>query len=109
MNTEKNKLLENEIGFIGSAKFMASFLNKLVKNLADSWKDKFKETKNIKFSSLGRTFLSRKRLYPYDDTDNIKEFVEKKTSRKGRILFKLNDFSISDKYYEHRSKYLERI
>ena len=45
MKTEKNTPLKNEIRFIGSAKFTASFLDKLVGNLSASGKDKFEETK----------------------------------------------------------------
>ena len=59
MKTEKNTPLKNEIRFIGSAKFTASFLNKLVGNLSASGKDIFEETKKVfRFKT---NFLSEKK------------------------------------------------
>ena len=93
----KEKIVEREIRFIDSFKFMASSLDKLTANLDEA-----------SFQCVNRFFhgqvvdlVRRKGIYPYDYVDSITKLSETKLPPQEQFYSELNHSSISDENYEH--------
>ena len=90
-NEGKIKKFWHELRFFDSARFMASSLENLVKNLTD---DDFKETK----AAFGEKadLMKRKGVFPYEWLDSVEKFQFKFLPEKEAFFSKLNDEEISD-------------
>ena len=97
LDKDKNeKDIIHEIRFLDSAKFMASSLDSLVKNLG---KDKLH---HVRREFDGKTdFILRKGVYPYDCMDCFDKFSETKLLPKEKFYNRLNETHISDEDYDH--------
>ena len=97
LDKDKNeKDIIHEIRFLDSAKFMASSLDSLVKNLG---KDKLH---HVRREFGGKTdLISRKGAYPYDFIDCFDKFSETKILPKEKFYNRLNETHISDEDYDH--------
>ena len=97
LDKDKNeKEIIHEVRFLDSAKFMASSLDSLVKNLG---KDKLH---HVRREFGGKTYLiSRKGVYPYDWMDCFDKFSRGKLSPKEKFYNRLNETHISDEDYDH--------
>ena len=99
---EKPKM--HEIRFLDSAKFMASSLDSLVKNLV---KEKLH---NVRREFGGKTdLIARKGVYPYDYMDSLLKFSEEKLSPKKNFFNRLNETHISDEDYDHAQNVWEKF
>ena len=92
----------HEIRFIDSFKFMASSLEGLVKNLANSDLSKFIQTKR-EFGKI-LELMTKKGIYPYDYMNGIEKFSETQLPPKEAFYSKLNDCGVSDEDYEHAQR-----
>ena len=94
----------HEIRFLDSAKFMASSLDSLVKNLGKE-----------KLCNVRREFgektplISRRGVYPYDYMDSLLKFSEEKLPPKEKFFNRLNETHISDEDYDHAQNVWEEI
>ena len=97
LDKDKNeKDIIHEIRFLDSAKFMASSLDYLVKNLG---KDKLH---HVRREFGGKTdLISRKGVYPYDFMGCFDKFSETKLPPKEKFYNRLNETHISDEDYDH--------
>ena len=99
---EKPKM--HEIRFSDSAKFMASSLDSLVKNLG---KEKLY---NVRREFGEKTpLISRKGVYPYDYMDSLLKFSEEKLLPKETFFNRLNETHISDEDYDHAQNVWEKF
>ena len=107
---EKPKM--HEIRFLDSAKFMASSLDSLVKNLG---KEKLH---HVRREFRGKTdlskarcesLISRKGVYPYDYMDSLLKFSEEKLPPKEKFFNRLNETHISDDVYDHARNVWEKF
>ena len=99
---EKPKM--HEIRFLDSAKFMASSLDSLVKNLV---KEKLH---NVRREFGGKTdLIARKGVYPYDYMDSLLKFSEEKLSPKKNFFNRLNETHISDEDFDHAQNVWEKF
>ena len=93
------KPIMNDIRFLDSAKFMASSLDSLVKNLG---KEKLNHVrrefgkKTDLSKALCEALISRKGVYPYDYMDSFVKFSEEKLPPKEKCFNRLNERHISD-------------
>ena len=105
LDKDKNeKEIIHEIRFLDSAKFMASSLDSLVKNLG---KDKLHHVrrefgdKTDLSKARCETLISRKGVYPYDWMDCFDKFSRGKLPPKEKFYSRLNETHISDEDYDH--------
>ena len=99
---EKPKM--HEIRFLDSAKFMASSLDSLVKNLG---KEKLY---NVRREFGEKTpLISRRGVYPYDYMDSLLKFSEEKLPPKEKFFNRLNETHISDEDYDHAQNVWEKF
>ncbi|PFX14317.1 hypothetical protein AWC38_SpisGene21541 [Stylophora pistillata] len=101
-DTEKEKDVEvkRELRFIDSFKFMASSLDKLVKNLAKKGESFFQNTGKY-YSGEKLKLLMRKGVYPYEWMDSIHKLDEPQLPPKEAFFSVLSGRGISDKDYTH--------
>ena len=97
LDKDKNeKEIIHEVRFLYSAKFMASSLDSLVKNLGND------KLHNVRREFCGKTdLISRKGVYPYDWMDCFDKFSRDKLPPKEKFYNRLNETQISDEDYEH--------
>ena len=90
-------LIDHEIRFLDSLKFMACALRTLVDNFD---KD---NCKNLRKFYNGEKFelLKRKGVYPYDCVDSLERLSDNKLPSKEEFYSPLNNTKISDEDYQH--------
>ena len=90
----------HKIRFIGSFKFMAASLDRLVKNLPE---DAFNNLKKY-YTGDKLSLVKRKGVYPYEYMDTLERLKETKLPPKEAFYSKLNNEDISDEDYAHAQK-----
>ena len=100
---KEEKPIMHEIRFLDSAKFMASSLDSLVKNLG-------KEKLYVRREFGEKTpLISRKGVYPYDYMDSLLKFSEEKLPPKENFFNRLKETQISDEDYDHAQNVWEKF
>ena len=100
---KEEKPIMHEIRFLDSAKFMASSLDSLVKNLG-------KEKLYVRREFGEKTpLISRKGVYPYDYMDSLLKFSEEKLPPKEKFFNRLKETQISDEDYDHAQNVWEKF
>ena len=106
------KPLMYNIRFLDSAKFMASSLDSLVKNLGKEKlyhvRREFGEKTDLS-KALCEALISRKGVYPYDYMDSFAKFSEEKLPPKEKFFNRLNETHISDEDYAHAQNVWEKF
>ena len=93
--------------FIDSCQFMSASLEKLVSNLADEGKEKFKHLLTHEPDPKRHELLLRKGVYPYDYMDSPAKFDETKLPPPEDFYSILNEEAISAEDYAHAEKVWE--
>ena len=96
--TQKKVFVKRQLRFIDSFKFMASSLEKLVKNLDPN---ELNILKRFFPYEEERKLLSRKGVFPYHWFFSIEKLKEEKFPEKEESNSKLNDENIGDEDYEY--------
>ena len=97
---EKEVIVNRELRFIDSKKFMNSSLDKLVNNLE---KNDFKNMEKY-FNGEQLCLLKRKGVYPYEWLDSVDKLNETHLPPKKAFFSKLNGQGIFNKDYKHAQK-----
>ena len=95
--------VRTRLRFVDTMNFMASSLEKLVKNLD---RPMFKHTWKY-FSTKQLDLMLQKGVYPYEYLDRVEKLFETKLPSKDRFASTLSGTEISDKDYEHAKKVFE--
>ena len=99
----KEVVVNRELRFIDSFKFMASSLDSLVNNL-----DNFNILKQF-YEGNQLDLLLRKGVYPYDHMDSLEKLDETQLPPKEAFYSKLSDEDISEKDYIHAQNVWEKF
>ena len=104
--TQETIYIKKQLRFIDSFKFMASSLEKLVKNLNP---DELSLLKRFFPCEEEKKLLSRKGFFPYDWNTGIGKLTQKYLPTKKEFHNKLNDENISDENYNHAKEIFKRF